>query len=62
MLKGLTVAGVPVLVAAPGVSGAERLPTVLWCHGFRADALSHAARVATPRSPSASMRLAARCR
>jgi pimeloyl-ACP methyl ester carboxylesterase len=43
VLRGQTVAGVPVLLAAPAVGKAARLPAVLWCHGFRADALSHAA-------------------
>ncbi len=46
--RGLRIAGVPVLLAAPHVSPhvvshAAPLPTVLWFHGFRADALAHAA-------------------
>jgi pimeloyl-ACP methyl ester carboxylesterase len=32
-----------VLLAVPAVPPARPLPTVLWCHGFRADALAHAA-------------------
>lgn len=40
-----TLAGVPVLVARPHVRPAHPLPTVLWCHGFRADALAHAAQL-----------------
>ncbi len=38
----LTVAGVPLLLATPEESRTP-LPTVLWFHGFRADALAHAA-------------------
>ncbi len=41
-LQALTIAGAPVLLAAPAHSPAP-LPTVLWFHGFRADALAHAA-------------------
>jgi poly(3-hydroxybutyrate) depolymerase len=37
-----TLAGVPVLIAEPEAS-AHLLPVVFWCHGFRADALAHAA-------------------
>ena len=41
------IAGVPVLIATPGDPPAERpaplWPVVLWMHGFRADALAHAA-------------------
>jgi dienelactone hydrolase len=40
--RGLTVAGVPVLMARPVVPHSGSIPTVLWCHGFRADALAHA--------------------
>jgi uncharacterized protein len=40
---GLTISGVPVLMARPARSHAHPLPVVLWCHGFRADALAHAA-------------------
>ncbi|WP_145979224.1 alpha/beta hydrolase family protein [Gemmatimonas phototrophica] len=40
--RGLTVAGVPILLARPSESRGYPLPTVLWCHGFRADALAHA--------------------
>jgi dienelactone hydrolase len=40
------IAGVPVLIATPDDSSAERpapsRPVVLWMHGFRADALAHA--------------------
>ena len=43
MVTGATIAGVPVLTAAPVVARAHPLPLVLWCHGFRADALGHAA-------------------
>jgi len=37
-----TIAGVPVMIAAPAHTP-EPLPTVLWFHGFRADALAHVA-------------------
>ena len=37
-----TLAGVPCLIAEPSSPSASR-PVVLWCHGFRADALAHAA-------------------
>lgn len=37
-----TLAGVPLLIAEPLTSDAA-LRVVIWCHGFRADALSHAA-------------------
>lgn len=40
--RAITVAGVPVLMATPADSGPP-YATVLWCHGFRADALAHAA-------------------
>ena len=40
-LQPLNIAGVPVLLAAPAIGGAP-FPTVLWFHGFRADALAHA--------------------
>ncbi len=40
-LHALNIAGVPVLMAAPALDGAP-FPTVLWFHGFRADALAHA--------------------
>jgi uncharacterized protein len=40
--RGWTVAGVPVLLARPSQPREYPLPTVLWCHGFRADALAHA--------------------
>ncbi len=43
----MRVAGVPVLIARPeaGISSArdQQRPAVLWMHGFRADALAHAA-------------------
>ncbi|MCU0634807.1 MAG: dienelactone hydrolase family protein [Gemmatimonadaceae bacterium] len=39
---GARVAGVPVLVARPA-EAPRPWPLVLWCHGFRADALAHAA-------------------
>lgn len=42
LLRGLSVAGVPVLLGEPRPRSAP-LPTVLWFHGFRADALAHAA-------------------
>jgi cobalamin biosynthesis protein CobT len=32
-------------MARPAVQQARPLPTVLWCHGFRADALAHAAQL-----------------
>lgn len=41
--RGATVAGVPVLIATPSPRTAAQIPTVLWYHGFRADALAHAA-------------------
>lgn len=41
-LHALNIAGVPVLVGVPEHRGAP-MPTVLWYHGFRADALAHAA-------------------
>ncbi len=41
--QGLTLAGVPVLLARPTAPATPPFPTVLWCHGFRADALGHAA-------------------
>ncbi len=37
-----TIAGVPVMMAAPAHTSGP-LPTVLWFHGFRADALAHVA-------------------
>ncbi len=37
-----TIAGVPLLIAEPEAS-LHPLPVVFWCHGFRADALAHAA-------------------
>ena len=37
-----TLAGVPCLIAEPAPTESSR-PVVLWCHGFRADALAHAA-------------------
>ena len=41
------IVGVPVLIATPSTPSAERpaplRPVVLWMHGFRADALAHAA-------------------
>ncbi|MES2524718.1 MAG: hypothetical protein V4617_18625 [Gemmatimonadota bacterium] len=40
-LRPLVIAGVPVLIATP--VHAPPYATVLWCHGFRADALAHAA-------------------
>ncbi len=36
-------AGVPVLIATPPAAGTTLQPAVLWMHGFRADALAHAA-------------------
>ena len=42
-ISGHRVAGVPVLMARPPASITTPLPTVLWFHGFRADALAHAA-------------------
>ncbi len=36
-------AGVPVLIATPPVATSALRPVVLWMHGFRADALAHAA-------------------
>jgi pimeloyl-ACP methyl ester carboxylesterase len=42
VLRGLTIAGVPVLLGEP-LSRSSPQPTVLWFHGFRADALAHAA-------------------
>lgn len=42
-MTGTTLAGVPVLLAVPALPRGPVLPTVLWCHGFRADALGHAA-------------------
>lgn len=41
--SGHRVAGVPVLLARPPASISTPRPTVLWFHGFRADALAHAA-------------------
>jgi uncharacterized protein len=41
-LRPLSIAGVPALVATPA-NAAAPLRTVLWFHGFRADALAHAA-------------------
>ncbi len=42
--RGLRIASVPVLLATPdGTEHRPPLPTVLWFHGFRADALAHAA-------------------
>lgn len=38
-----TVAGVPVLIAEPSAASGEPVPVVFWHHGFRADALAHAA-------------------
>ena len=35
-----TLAGVPCLIAEPSPTESSR-PVVLWCHGFRADALAH---------------------
>lgn len=43
MVTGQTIAGVPVLIAVPRTGRARPTPAVLWCHGFRADALAHAA-------------------
>jgi uncharacterized protein len=43
MVTGTTIAGVPVLMAVPVAARARPIPLVLWCHGFRADALGHAA-------------------
>jgi hypothetical protein len=40
--RAVTLAGVPLLLAEPRVNDGLR-PTVLWFHGFRADALAHAA-------------------
>jgi len=40
--SGHQVAGVPVLIARPPANVTTPLPTVLWFHGFRADALAHA--------------------
>lgn len=40
-LRALTIANVPVLLATP-TAGDGPFPTVLWVHGFRADALAHA--------------------
>lgn len=44
---GATIAGVPVLIATPADSAIDgrsrRRSAVLWMHGFRADALAHAA-------------------
>ena len=37
-----TLAGVPCLIAEPQPIQSSR-PVVIWCHGFRADALAHAA-------------------
>ena len=46
-VRGGVIAGVPVLIATPGTPTKERpatpWPVVLWMHGFRADALAHAA-------------------
>lgn len=42
-LQPSNVAGVPILVATPGAGRERPWPAVLWCHGFRADALAHAA-------------------
>lgn len=39
--RGATIAGVPVLIAEP-LHAAAPYRTVLWFHGFRADALAHA--------------------
>ncbi len=41
VLRGLTIAGVPVLLGVPQPPN-RPLPVVLWFHGFRADALAHA--------------------
>ncbi len=41
-LRAAIIADVPVLIGAPPIADAP-LPTVLWFHGFRADALAHAA-------------------
>lgn len=45
--RGETIAGVPVLIATPPELSADGRsaprPAVLWMHGFRADALAHAA-------------------
>lgn len=40
-LRALSIANVPVLLATPP-SGDGPFPTVVWFHGFRADALAHA--------------------
>lgn len=39
----MVLAGVPLLVATPVLSSDQTRPAVLWMHGFRADALAHAA-------------------
>ena len=41
-MQALRLAGVPALLATP-TQGVAPFPTVLWFHGFRADALAHAA-------------------
>lgn len=41
--RGTVIAGVPVLIAEPTARDPMRRPAVLWMHGFRADALAHAA-------------------
>lgn len=43
--RALTIAGVPVLLASPHAHQSQHAthPLVLWFHGFRADALAHAA-------------------
>lgn len=44
VMQALSLAGVPVLVAAPARAAAGTpLRTVLWCHGFRADSTAHGA-------------------
>lgn len=40
-MQALVLAGVPALLATP-TTGVAPFPTVLWFHGFRADALAHA--------------------
>ncbi len=41
--RALVLAGVPLLIATPVWSSDQPRPAVLWMHGFRADALAHAA-------------------
>lgn len=42
-VRASVLAGVPVLIAMPPGDASRSLPAVLWMHGFRADALAHAA-------------------